>query len=91
MLAIPARVIATSFALICFAATIAVGLFNGNGWPSILSGALMVCLIAWLIGSFLGALILQSVNKQIEQHQVQNPVPDENEIYEPDPVQAGAG
>lgn len=91
MLAIPARVIATSFALICFAATIVVGLFNGNEWKSILSGAFLVCLIAWMVGSILGILILQSVNEQIARHQEANPIPDEQEIYEQDTVQAGAG
>lgn len=91
MLAIPARVIATSFALICFAATIVVGIANGNGWVSVLSSALLVCLIAWIVGSLLGMLMLQSVNEQIDRHREDNPVPDENEIFEPDPVQAGAG
>ena len=91
MLAIPARVIATSFALICFTATIAVGMFNGNDWISILSSALLVCLLAWVVGSLLGALILRCVNEQIEQHTIDNPIPDESEIYSTDPVQPGAG
>lgn len=91
MLAIPARVIATSFALICFAATIVVGLFNGNEWKSILTSAFLVCLIAWIVGSILGKLILKSVNEQIVKHQDNNPIPDESEIYEQDPVQMGAG
>ena len=91
MLAIPARVIATSFALICFAATIVVGLANGNGWDSILLSAAIVCVIAWIVGTLLGMLILRSVNEQIERHREANPAPDEKEIYESDPVQAGAG
>ena len=91
MLAIPARVIATSFALACFAATIAVGMYNGNDWVSILSSALFVCLFAWLIGSLLGALILRCINEQIQQHVEENPIPDESEIYAADPVQPGAG
>lgn len=90
MLAIPARVIATSFALLCFASTIAVGLFNGNDWVSIISSALLVCVLAWLIGSMLGALILRSVNEQIDQHRVHNPIPDDSEMYPDDPVQPGA-
>ena len=91
MLAIPARVIATSFALICFAATIAVGMYNGNDWTSILSGALLVCLLAWMVGSMLGALILRCINEQIDQHITDHPIPDQNDIYSNDPVQTGAG
>lgn len=91
VLAIPARVIATSFALICFAATIAVGLVNRNEWLSILLSAMLVCLIAWIVGRLLGMLILRSVDEQIDRHREANPIPDEKQIYEPDPVQAGAG
>ena len=91
MLAIPSRVIATSFALICFAATIAVGLYNSNDWVSVLSSALMVCLLAYLVGKLLGALILRCVKEQIDQHVANNPIPDEDDIYTTDPVQPGAG
>lgn len=90
MLAIPARVIATSFALLCFASTIAVGLFNGNSWGSIISSALLVCMLAYLVGSIVGALILRSVDEQIQRHRDANPIPDEIEIYTNDPVQTGA-
>ena len=83
--------IATSFALICFAATISVGLYHGNDWLSILSSAMLVCLLAWLIGSILGALILRCINEQIHQHVSDNPIPDESDIYATDPVQTGAG
>lgn len=91
VLAIPARVIATSFALTCFAATIVVGLANGNEWLSILLSAMLVCVLAWGIGTLLGMLILQSVNEQIDRHRKANPIADEKDIYESDPVQAGAG
>lgn len=89
VLAIPARVIATSFALLCFASTIAVGLFNGNGWESILLSAMLVGLLALLVGSVLGALILRSVNEQIDQHRLGNPIPDDSEIYSNDSMQSG--
>ncbi|MFK7789427.1 MAG: hypothetical protein AB8C95_08070 [Phycisphaeraceae bacterium] len=65
-------------------------MFNGNTWPSIITSALLVCLLAWVIGSVLGALILRSVNEQIEQHRSKNPIPEESEIYTNDPVQTGA-
>jgi len=91
VLAIPARVIATSFALICFAATIAVGMYNGNHWDSILYSALLVCVLAWVVGMMLGALILRCVNEQIQQHIADNPIPDESEIYTTGPAQPEAG
>ena len=91
MLAIPARVIATSFALLCFTATIVVGLYNGNEWDSILVSAIFVCLLAWLFGTILGALILRCINEQIQQHVEDNPIPDESERYPADPVQPGVG
>ena len=91
MLAIPARVIATSFVLFCFAGTIVVGVFNGNSWGSILASAALVCVIAWIVGTVLGWLILRSVNEEINRHQRENPIPDENEIYESETTQVGAG
>ncbi|MEO0476928.1 MAG: hypothetical protein AAF085_13300 [Planctomycetota bacterium] len=75
----------------CFAGTIVVGVFNGNGWISILLSALLVCLIAWIVGSLLGALMLRSVNEQIRRHQEDNPIPDESDIFETEPTQVGAG
>ena len=91
MLAILARVTAASFVLFCFAGTIVVGLFNGNDWVSILGSALLVCLIAWIVGSLLGALILKCVNEEIDRHRLENPIPDESEIYETESAQVGAG
>ena len=66
-------------------------MFNGNDWISILSSALLVCMLAWLLGSLLGALILRCVNEQIQQHIADNPIPDESDLYTTDPVQSGAG
>ena len=92
MLAIPARVIATGFALLCFAGTVIVGLANGNDWLSIFWSAILVTLIAWVVGTLLGMLMLHSVNEQIDRHRQANPIPDENDIYDSDPSQQlGAG
>ena len=66
-------------------------MYNGNAWESILLSAMLVCLLAWIVGSVLGALILRSVNEQIEQHRLNNPIPDESEIYANDPMQTGTG
>ena len=90
MLAIPARVIATSFALTCFAGTIAVGLVNGNDWVSILSSAMLVCFVALIVGMMAGSIMLRCVNEQIDKHREENPIPDEETIGESDPAQVGA-
>jgi len=76
--------------LTCFTGTIAVGLANGNGWPSILSSALLVCLIALVVGMVVGSIMLRCVNEQIQRHREENPIPDEEMIGESDPAQAGA-
>jgi len=64
-------------------------MFNGNDWVSIMLSALLVGLLAWIVGSVLGALILRSVNEQIAQHRLDHPIPDESEIYTNDSMQSG--
>lgn len=76
--AIPARVIATLFMLACFAGTVFFGLFNGNGWPSILGSALGVAAIAWIAGMMIGSILLRSVNDHIDRHRVEHPIPEES-------------
>ena len=53
--------------------------------------AMLVGMFAWIVGSVLGALILRSVNEQIDQHRLDNPIPDESEIYSNDSMQSGTG
>ncbi len=79
MQAIPARVIATSFALTCFAGTLCFGLYNSNGWQSILINAALVGFFALLVGMLIGSVALRSVNEQIERHRADNPVPEEHQ------------
>lgn len=86
--AIPARVISTSFALACFALTVCYGLYNHNTWKSILAGALLAGLIAWVVGAVLGALMLRSVNENIARYQADNPVPEDTEDVANDGGQA---
>lgn len=76
--AIPARVISTSFALACFAATLCLGLYHGNAWTSILASAILVSFVALIIGSLIGSLLLRSVDEHIAQYQQQHPIPDED-------------
>lgn len=78
MLAIPARVISTSFALACFAGTLCYGIYNENTWSSILAGALLAMFIALIVGSILSAVALRSVNEHIAKYKDRNPIPDEN-------------
>ena len=66
-------------------------MFNRNDWRSIMLSAMLVGMFAWIVGSVLGALILRSVNEQIDQHRLDNPIPDESEIYSNDSMQSGTG
>ena len=91
VLAIPARVIATSFALACFAGTLCFGLYNGNDAPSIMFSALIVGFFALLVGFMIGAIMLRSVNEQIERHRANNPIPNEKDLKESDTPQAAVG
>ena len=91
MLAIPARVIATSFALLCFAGTLCFGLYNGNTWHSILLNALLVGFFALVIGVMIGAVMLRSVNEEIDRHREENPIPEEDDFADADPPPAAAG
>lgn len=77
MLAIPARVISTSFALTCFAATLCFGIYNSNSWMSVLSGALLAGLIAWIIGMVIGAIALKTVDEHIRAYKEQRPIPED--------------
>lgn len=83
--------ISTSFALACFAATLCYGIYNGNTWPSILTGALLAMLIAWIVGALLGSIALRSVNEHIKSYQNQHPIPDENATDNQQPADAAQG
>jgi len=91
VLAIPARVIATSFAIICFVGTLSYGWYNGNELHSILISAIGVCFFAWLVGTVVGMIALRTVNDHIEKHRMQNPVPDENSEIDTDPMRTAVG
>ncbi|MGB0767496.1 MAG: hypothetical protein ACPGYV_07275 [Phycisphaeraceae bacterium] len=66
----------------CFAATIAVGLYNGNDWQSILSSAVLVAFVALVVGMVAGSVMLRCVNDQIDKHRSEHPIPDETTIGE---------
>lgn len=75
MQTIPARVIATIFALACFAGAIALGVYNGNSAFSILLGAVLVMIAAFVVGLILGTLMQRCVDDHVKQHQADHPIP----------------
>ena len=91
MLAIPARVIATIFAITCFLCTLVFGLYNGNDWFWIVINAMIVGAIAWVVGTIVGMLILRTVNEHIENYRSDNPIPNENNDSETGPAATAAG
>jgi len=103
--AIPARVIASCFALACFAGSVIFGAYNGNSALSILGGALVAMFLAFFVGLILGSLAQRCVDDHIKQHKADNPLPtdtkyvadvasdldDSVEIIEPDAGSMPAG
>jgi len=79
VLVIPSGVIATCFALVCFAGAVIVGLAAGNPALTILWRSLLVMLGAWLIGRVVGAIAQRAVDEHVEQYRRQHPLPGEEQ------------
>ncbi len=77
MLAIPARVIATCFALACFAGSVIVGIYHQNPAMSVLLSSLVVLVAAYVVGLIVGAVAQHAVNEHIRKHKAQHPIPGE--------------
>jgi len=77
VLAITSRVIATSFALISFAAALFVGILADNPLKTIIGRALFVMIFSYVIGSIIGAIAHRTVQLHIERHKRVNPIPGE--------------
>lgn len=75
--AIPARVIATCFALLSFAAAIVVGIGAGNSTSTILFRSICVMIICWFIGRLVGAVAQWAILDHIKQYKEQHPIPEE--------------
>ena len=72
--AIPARVIATCFALVAFAAALTLGWSVGNPTATIILYALAAMVLCWPIGLAVGT-VLQHVNERsIAQYKQRNPM-----------------
>jgi hypothetical protein len=75
VLAIPSGVIATCFALVCFAAALLVGLFAGNPALTILWRSLLVMLGAWVVGRVVGAVVQSALDEHLKNYRDANPLP----------------
>ena len=74
---IPARVIATCFALLSFAAAIVVGIGAGNSTSTILFRSIFVMIVCWFIGRAVGAVAQWAIMDHINRYKQQHPIPDD--------------
>ncbi|MEM9915310.1 MAG: hypothetical protein AAF911_10135 [Planctomycetota bacterium] len=77
VLVITSRVIATCFALISFAAALIVGILAENPLQTILLRALFTMIVCYTIGLVIGMIAQSTVQKHIEQHKLEFPIPGE--------------
>jgi hypothetical protein len=76
-------VLASCFALVCFAAAVVVGLAAGNPPVTVLWRSILVMGGAWLVGLAVGALFQRTLEEHIEAHQHQHPMPGEEPTHAP--------
>lgn len=84
MLAIPSRVIASCFALVCFAAAAVQGLAVGNTLFTIIGRSTVVMLVAWCVGTLIGAVAQRTVDQHIDDYRQANPIPEEEPVSDDD-------
>ncbi len=72
---IPAKVIASSFALVAFAAALFVGLQVGNPVTTVIYRATLVMLMCWPVGYAIGRIGQRVVDHNIETYKAQHPIP----------------
>jgi hypothetical protein len=75
---IPARVIASCFALVSFAAAILVGLHVGNSAPTIIFRATCVLLACWFVGYAVGSFAQWAVLDHVNRYKQEHPIPDDS-------------
>lgn len=78
MLAIPARIIATCFALFCFAGALILGVLAHHDLATILTRAVVVLVFCYLIGRVVGGIAQYAVDQHVREYKRANPIPDEN-------------
>jgi len=74
---IPAKIIATCFALVAFAAAVAVGLAAGNPTSTILGRALLAMFVCWVVGRIVGGVAIRTVQNDIDTYKASHPIPTE--------------
>jgi hypothetical protein len=72
---IPAKIIATSFALVAFAAAVAVGLAAGNPANKVLWRAAIAGLVCYPVGRIVGAIAQKTVQDHIDAYKKSHPIP----------------
>ena len=90
--AIPARVIATCFSIICFIASAMLGLYHHNDPMQTLLNSLLVMLAAMVVGLIVGSVAQRCIDEQIAIHKQDNPIPEKDvagrEPHDPSPKTA---
>ncbi|MEM1098326.1 MAG: hypothetical protein AAGH92_06005 [Planctomycetota bacterium] len=77
--------IATSFALLAFAAALAVGFYAGNELDTVLWRGIAVMLVCYVIGLILGSIAQRTIDEHTTRHAAENPIPDSIEDLPPSP------
>lgn len=76
--AIPAKLIATCFALVAFAAAMVVGLASGNDATTVIKRSLIAMGACWIVGRIVGHVAQRTVEEQIESYKLKHPIPSED-------------
>lgn len=82
---ITSRVIASCFTLISFSAALFVGVVAGNPLVTVLSRALVVGAVCFVVGSVIGHVAAGVVSREIVEHERRFPLPEEGARH-PDDV-----
>lgn len=69
--------IATCFALVAFAAALAVGVAADNSVGTIIQRALIAMAVAWLVGRVIGGIAMRVVHEHVERYKREHPIPDD--------------
>jgi hypothetical protein len=69
-------VIATSFALVCFIASIVVGVLSDSPTSQVILRAMWVMLVGWCVGMVIGTFAQRIVEEHIESYKKARPIPD---------------
>ena len=72
---IPAKVIASCFALVGFAIAALIGLAVGNTFTTVLGRATIIMLICWAVGRIVGGVLQRTVVDHIEKYKKDHPIP----------------